>query len=314
MKKILLIVCLLLVGIGFLVYENTYTYKVDHVDLPVHHEILRLHMAKPEGKVKGVVVMIHGDGALDGTGDGFYKGLWQVITDKGYMAVAWDKPGVGGSTGNWLDQTMHDRAVEALLVIDHLKQEGYDKVYVWGSSQAGWVVPKLAGMIHVDGIILSAPAINWISQGEYSSISNLDDEDEIEQVVKVWRQGIEDLDRGLAYEDYLKTDGDMSQDRFNFVKNNYQVDATEDLKNIETPLLLVLGGQDKHVDSKETRRVYEEVVDSTLLTVEWIPGSNHFMMADIFVDNDLLLGIVYTLMPKRVTSKAYIRAINNFLD
>jgi hypothetical protein len=44
-----------------------------------------------------------------------------------------------------------------------------DKVILWGTSQARWVIPKvLVNRNDIKASILVAPAINWLRQGQIS--------------------------------------------------------------------------------------------------------------------------------------------------
>lgn len=79
--------------------------------------------------------------------DGFYRPIWESFAAAGYASLAWDKPGIGGAAGNWLDQSMHDRATEteAALVWARKRPEiDANRIGLWGISQAGWVLPEVA--------------------------------------------------------------------------------------------------------------------------------------------------------------------------
>ena len=65
----------------------------------------------PNNRAVGVAVFISGDGPINADNQDIgYWPIWEAFADAGWASLSWDKPGVGGSTGNWLDQTMGDRA------------------------------------------------------------------------------------------------------------------------------------------------------------------------------------------------------------
>ena len=73
-------------------------------------------------------------------------GDWHRFLELGFACFAWDKPGLGESTGNWEEDNIVDREVELFAAVDHLKtREDIDssRIGLWGISQAGWVMPAV---------------------------------------------------------------------------------------------------------------------------------------------------------------------------
>ena len=81
-------------------------------------------------------VIADGDGRypavafVDGSGPAERDG-WddeaEVLAGAGFAGLAWDKPGCGDSGGDWRDQSLQDRASEALAAVACLAaQEGVD--------------------------------------------------------------------------------------------------------------------------------------------------------------------------------------------
>lgn len=87
-----------------------------------HQDVLQGTLILPPDKVHPpLVLIIHGDGPQDRwSGDG-YLPLVKFLILQGIGVFSWDKPGVGASTGNWLAQTMSDRAEEVALALNTLK-------------------------------------------------------------------------------------------------------------------------------------------------------------------------------------------------
>ena len=67
----------------------------------------------------------------------------------GFACIAWDKPGVGKSTGDYNNQTLRDRADEALAAVRFLRSRKDirpDRIGLWGHSQGGMVAPLAASL------------------------------------------------------------------------------------------------------------------------------------------------------------------------
>ncbi|WP_447877297.1 alpha/beta hydrolase family protein [Serratia fonticola] len=134
-----------------------------------HQDILEGTLILPPGKISPpLVVLVHGDGAQDRWSEGGYIPLVKFLVAQGIAVYSWDKPGVGASSGNWLAQTLSDRADEAASALRKLKQEPefkHSDIGFLGFSQAGWVVPKASQQVKTDFVILVGAAINWRAQG-----------------------------------------------------------------------------------------------------------------------------------------------------
>lgn len=70
------------------------------------------------------------------------QGTWpQRLAAAGIASFAYDKPGCGESTGDWTQQTVQDRAAEALVAIDMLRGHNAlvpDELALLGSGQGAW--------------------------------------------------------------------------------------------------------------------------------------------------------------------------------
>jgi uncharacterized protein len=253
---------------GLLIYvdeQHTYDVKTENFRFESGGNELAATLTLPtNGDALGVIVFIHGDGPADAANhDIGYRPMWEAIADAGWASVSWDKPGVGGSSGNWLAQTMEDRATEGVDVVASLADHpGIDanRVGLIGFSQAGWVLPLVANTVPVEFVIAGSLAINWLDQGRYLTNSQLSDnnasEDIRHSVNEANQTGLSVLEPDATYEEYLEWHeqldptivpylGEMSAKRWQFVANNYRADATDGLASmVDTPVLLLLAGQD----------------------------------------------------------------------
>lgn len=314
-------VCLLVI-----LYQNNYHMTVTAVDIPTSKGILKGNLVLPKnlkGKA-GLVVFIHGDGPADASYHEHYKPLWEELASQGYASLSWNKPGISGSSGNWLDQTMDDRAAEAFEVIRWartLPEINGDKIGLWGASQAGWVIPKIVQLDdHIAFNILVAPAVNWIDQGLYNTLAQMQKDgrslDQQEQAKKSYEDALSLLERKASYEEYLRSDGadqKMTKDRWSFILKNYKSDSTEDIRHFYSPVKLFLGGMDINVDSQNTKAVYEKEVKTSLLSVTLIPTADHSMLRAPLVHSESLTVLTALFAPRKLADKEYYEGIRQFL-
>ncbi|WP_077305663.1 alpha/beta hydrolase [Terribacillus halophilus] len=315
----------LLIGITFFVllllrimlFENDYMMQEREVTIQTENEDLNGFVALPKEKGEGVVIFVHGDGPQNATQDGGYKPLMERFAKEGFASVSWAKPGVDGSHGNWLNQSMDDRAEEVENVLEWVKNQetiNSEKIILWGSSQAGWVIPKVQ-QNHQDitASILIAPAINWIRQGEYYTAEKLKSEgkssEEITSVLNNDRRKSELIRTGVSYQEYVQEteDRSLSEERYTFVQKNIMADATNDIKKIKSPVHVVLAEEDQNVDSSETARTYREMLPESQVTVRTIPNVEHSMLNPSLDNSQILIYLSAIFAPKHtLVSNVYL--------
>jgi pimeloyl-ACP methyl ester carboxylesterase len=95
------------------------------------------------------VVFVYGSDPVDRTYHGAGPVLWDHFARRGFACLAWDKPGVGQSTGDYNAQSFRDRADEALAAVHFLQGRDdvrRDQVGLWGHSQGGTVAVLAASL------------------------------------------------------------------------------------------------------------------------------------------------------------------------
>ncbi|MDX8346685.1 alpha/beta fold hydrolase [Cognatiyoonia sp. IB215446] len=203
-----------------------------------------------------IAVIVHGDGPQDRFSDGGYLPLFHVLLDAGIGVFTWDKPGIGKSGGNWLDQSMPDRSAEAITALQIIRDHddlSSSRVGFLGFSQAGWVIPAATHEVTPAFAVLIGPAVNWQEQGAYFTRKRLEAEgattDEIEATIAADAR----RDARIFAEEYVPSREDlrgMTPDRFAFVARNHQTDATDDIAAMTGPVLAVWGADDLNVDAE----------------------------------------------------------------
>ncbi|MHA6531275.1 alpha/beta hydrolase family protein [Paenibacillus sp. BAC0078] len=329
-KKIgITIVGIVLICIGAVLYilkQNTFDMVEESVEIPSPQGKLTgtLVLPKQEYDKLGLVLFIHGDGPINASHDDGYKPLWEKLASQGYASLSLNKRGIDGSEGNWLDQNIDDRVEEARQALAWARMQPMiddARIGVWGASQAGWVIPKLAGKEPLAFSILVSPAINWLTQGEYNTREQMakdgHSEAEISKQIEYERQLKELLKEGASYEEYVTAahkDDVMSKERWTFVSKNFKVDAAADLHNFNTPVLLLLGDKDINVDWKETEQVYrKEVSPSSLLSVKVFPDTEHSMLTTQTADSEFRALLISLFAPRKITVNGYMEQIAQFL-
>jgi len=245
----------------------------------------------------GLVVFIHGDGPSNADSGGYYLPIWESFARAGYASLSWDKPGVGRSDGDWQSYSMSDRADLALTALDAVVGRpdiDSNRIGLWGVSQAGWVLPKIANRRPgIKFIIAVSTAINWSDQGRFNHRAELAHEGATEAEIAA-AVAHEDaisslLERNATYDEYLalvrdtagtsgRRDPPMSEQRWRFAAINHRSDARADLAALpDVPVLLQIAGQDRNVDVAETEAVYRELLGERL-QVRRYPDALHSMV------------------------------------
>jgi len=297
------------------------------------HEIVGTLATPRSPGPHGLVVFVHGDGPANADHDDGYLPIWESFARAGYASLSWDKPGVGRSGGDWLGYSMDDRADLALAALDAVvgRQDiDVGRIGLWGASQAGWVLPKIA--IRRPGIsfvIAVSPAVNWLRQGRFDLLAELDDErateEEIAAAVSYSDEVRSLLHRSAPYEEYLalsqraaRTSGQrgapMSEQRWTFVSTNFRSDASADLAALaDVPVLLQLAGEDRNVDVAETEAVYRERIGDQV-RVRRYPKADHAMVRAGLGDGGLRYWATALFRPRALFATSFLADGRAFLE
>ncbi|WP_329406101.1 alpha/beta hydrolase [Streptomyces sp. NBC_00704] len=315
--------------VGVVLWQNSYDMNEQRVTIRHGGHTLNGVLATPrDGRDRhGLIVYVHGDGPVDATHDDGYKPLWEANAEAGYASLSWDKPGVAGAPGDWLDQSMDDRADEAAAAIAWARTRpdiDGDRIGLWGASQAGWVLPKIAARTPVSFVVAVSPAVNWLRQGRYNLLAELRAEGASAARIKAEVAKSDTtrqlLDRHATFEEYVKavrgdTDG-MTADRWGFISRNYTADATRDLRALRgVPVLLALAGHDVNVDTADTERTYRSVLDAGgELRVRHYPEATHSLLKQSVERSDLKITLTALFAPRSLFADGFLDDQRRFLD
>lgn len=244
-------------------------------------------LVRPKGRpAAAVAILVHGDGAQDRFSNGGYLPLMNALLEADVAVYSWDKPGIGGSSGNWLDQSMEDRANEALAALEAVAAEtGSIPIGFLGFSQAGWVLPDAVRRSDKAAfVVLVGAAINWRRQGMYYTSRRLEAEglDAAEIAASVAARQTRDdlLFSSQSVEAGISPPDGMSAERFSFIVRNRDADATAHISEIRLPLLVLYGAEDLNVDPRANAALYRQAIESGHLKsrVTVFPGATHGLL------------------------------------
>ncbi|MEV7595921.1 alpha/beta hydrolase [Kitasatospora sp. NPDC089797] len=324
---LLSVVVLALGAGGWVVHQNEYDLTEERVTITGGKQPLHGVLARPSGAggPTGLVVFVHGDGPVDATHDGWYRPIWEAMAGAGYATLSWDKPGVADAPGNWLDQSMQDRADETLAAIRWAKaQPGIDpgRIGLWGASQAGWVMPKAARQsTDVTFVIGVGTAVNWLRQGRYDLLAHAEKDGaspaETEARIARSERRLTAMRENRTFEQYRAGGADVTgitPERWDFDLRNYRSDATEDLAAVKAPVLLILGGRDLNVDSADTEAGYRRILPTPgQLQVRRFEDATHNIVPESVEDSELKSTVLAIAAPRSLFAPGYLDAMRQFL-
>jgi pimeloyl-ACP methyl ester carboxylesterase len=214
------------------------------------------------------VILIHGSGPQP-RDHAVLKWIADYFVLNGVAVLAYDKRGVGGSTGNWNDASMEDLAGDALAGVSFLKsrpeiQPG--KIGLWGISQGGWIsVLAAARSSDIAFIILVSGAGVSVAQQDLDRIeltlrSSGLPESEAQAAVAHQRLFFDTLNGKAGWDEFeasIKRARETSwsgyvalptKERFDLrapvVRRFFSYDPGPDLERLSCPVLALFGGRD----------------------------------------------------------------------
>ncbi|MFD0360047.1 alpha/beta hydrolase family protein [Nocardia sp. GCM10030253] len=313
---------------GWIVYQNSYDLRERQVTIPGGAQPLNGVLALPKDSVGpfGLVVFIHGDGPIDATHESFYRPMWESFARAGYASLSWNKPGVAGAPGNWLDQSMDDRATEAIAAIAWARTRPEidpQRIGLWGASQAGWVLPKVVNRDPLLRFMIAvSPAVNWLQQGRYNTIAELHadhaDQARIDAALADRERRLRLLRAGATFEQADATGElppDMTPDRWRFAQKNYLADASADLAETHIPTLLILADHDINVDIADTETTYRRLIpDPALLHVQHYPDATHSLIRKDIETSTMKTTIVAIVAPRSLFTAGFLANQRSYLE
>lgn len=261
---------------------------------------------------KGIVLIVHGSGKTNAIAQQWYADVRHTIVAAGYSTYMWDKMGCGKSGGTFnYNQSIQNSTSEVIAAIHTLQQKqipGSDRIGLWGISRAGWINPMVINRYKNIRFWISVSGVDDQENFKYLLEQNLRIEglskSSIDMIVSEWLEGTKICHSGGSFKAYQKATSNLSKNAFwlrftnggikekgyynyqrSFMKEPlhkdtglqiYVKDFDTILGNINCPVLALFGENDKHVNWKNTKRLYERTIrNTTKLTITSFPNCNH---------------------------------------
>lgn len=211
----------------------------------------------PPGNAKApLVIFVHGSGRR--TRDD-YQPVATELLKAGYAVFRYDKRGAGKSSGDFMEVGTHNSneripllASDAVAAIKSLKSHsGIDskKVIVIGGSQAGWIIPVIAGTTDVAATVcISGPTVSVGEEIYYSDLAEHGSESQ-----------------------------DAADKLLNDFKGTRGFDNTSYVQKMTKPSFWIFGGKDVSIPVKECIVRLEAIRKAKKLPIEMkiYPNADH---------------------------------------
>jgi pimeloyl-ACP methyl ester carboxylesterase len=234
-----------------------------------------------------------GSGPSDRDNDVLFPPIREHLLGAGIAVCSFDKRGVGGSAGSWLEAGLYEQAddlIAALAVFESESPRGLP-IGLFGHSQGGWVVVEAAGRGAPVAFVItnSGNAVSPARQERYSLASKLTDDRlpealaAYDAVMAVMRErpglaaGLQRLDAaGVPYRELPGLEVAFEDEaiwRLFAVINDY--DPAPALSRITAPVLALFGAADKVTPPEENIAAFRAAVRPELLEIEVFPEGDH---------------------------------------
>lgn len=248
---------------------------------------------RPAGEAVAGVLMHPGSGPSDRDNDVLFPPIREHLLRAGIAVCSFDKRGVGGSAGSWLEAGLYRQAddlIAALAVFESESPRGLP-IGLFGHSQGGWVVVEAAGRGAPVAFVItnSGPGVSPARQERYSLASKLTGDRVPEMlaaydaVVAVMREhpglaaGLQQLDAaGVPYRELPGLEFVFEDEAiWRLFAEISDYDPAQALSRITAPVLAIFGAADKITPAEESVVALRAAVRPELLQVEVFPEGDH---------------------------------------
>jgi uncharacterized protein len=268
---------------------------------------LLLPAASPSSKVKRpALVFVHGSGAQSRE---MYWGLGYLYAARGFAVLAYDKRGVGKSTGNWREATFQDLADDAVAGAKFLQARtdiAANQIGFWGQSQGGWIAPLAASRFPEAAFAVAlsggglTPADTELFDSEYELTKAGYTADEVKEALAWQRLKNEIIVSPSKWDEYAKARA-IAKDKkwfrhpgidmygpekpdhpfWAYMRSFYFYDPAPTLRASKAPLLVIFGELDTPEGVKANVSAIKQILNQAGrrdYTVKVYPNGSHNLM------------------------------------
>jgi dipeptidyl aminopeptidase/acylaminoacyl peptidase len=205
-------------------------------------------------KAKPIVILCHG--FFRSKDSKTYVGLERILNEEGISTFRFDFFGHGESGGKFEEVTTSEAVDDVLGAIKFLKESGYKKIGLMGSSFGG--MASILAASRVDDLYVLA------LKSPVSDYSSLFQDHQNEQEVKKIKE------KGFTY--ITDIEGKKRRLNISFFIDAQKADAYEAAKKIKIPALIVHGDKDDSVPVEQSQRTASLMENCRLEVIE---GADH---------------------------------------
>ena len=211
--------------------------------------------ATPPNATSSVAVLCHG--FLSGKNSTTNKTLTRTLTERGIATFRFDFFGQGESQGPFENITTTLAVDQALAALDLVRQKGYQRIGLMGSSFGGLVsILTAAQRTDLACLALKCPVVDFAEELRLG----FGDEELARWKTSGTIPNIMDGTERIAL-------------RYAFYEDSLRQIAYEPARSITAPTVIVQGDKDEHVPLHQSQRLYDILQGKKHL--EMLPGADH---------------------------------------
>jgi pimeloyl-ACP methyl ester carboxylesterase len=248
------------------------------------------------------IVLVHGSGAARREQ---ILPFARFLIRQGVAVLAYDKRGVGGSTGDWKSASFDDLAGDAVAAFEYLKSRSDvdpERIGLLGLSQAGWIMPLAA--VRAPGIAfmisLSGPGVpaaeTTIDHARNEMMAGGMPAPAVERITGLMRLQYEFARTGEGWDAYLAAragiasrmgappdafPGTKDDPHWDVIRRLYLYDPASTLRQLRTPTLALFGELDNNVLPAKNSAAWDAALKAAGngdYTIRILPKANHIYL------------------------------------
>jgi hypothetical protein len=202
----------------------------------LHQKICGI-LEEPDSTLEQIVIMVHGHSSHKNGKS--IRLVSEELKIRGINSLRIDLDGCGESEGNFEDQTISSAVDDIISTIKLMKNEGYARICLFGSSAGGMAV--MATALHysgIDKIGLKAPVADFPSHllRKFGK-----------EYIAEWKE------KGHHY--FTSDDGRILKWNYTFFEDSRKYNMYDHAQKFRCPVLIVHGTSDKSVDIEDSKKL-----------------------------------------------------------